>query len=144
MSIESPNLDLNFIEHRFADRELKLPKGIRKYIRRLKQEGKLEEAFRVKKESTERKRSARDKLNDKLNENLRDVVLSDNPEQRALGEFTTTWMLSKTGEIPTLEERRADLEQVYRSYPEQSDTLETKAPSIIAEVSKMVKEADNS
>lgn len=143
MTAEIHNLDLYSVERKFEEREFKLPNGIRKYIRRLKQEGKLSEALRVKSESTEKKRTARQRLQDKLDENSITAIVSDDPQKQALSEFTATWLLSLTGEIST-EERQVDLGKVYDTHPDQEDNLSAVASSIVIQVSKLAKEAGNS
>lgn len=133
-------IDPNGLEKKFSEREMRLPSGVRRHIRRLKEEGKLEEALRIRTESTERKRSARERLEEKLNDNLRDALISDDPKAQALGAFTSTWILNKTGDIPD-DERQADLATVYRNWPEQDNALIERASSIVVEISKLAKAA---
>ena|SRR5258708_38428439 len=140
MSAEKPNLSPKKIEQKVEDRLGKLPNGIRKHIRRLKEEGKLEEALKVRKEAVER-RSAQQKLEDKLNDSLRQAILG-NEEEQAIGEFTATWIIAKKDNL-TPEERIADLQSVYDNHPKEDKLLEESASKIRDEVSKLHQEANS-
>ncbi len=135
-------IDSLVIDKKFAEREQRLPHGIRKYIRRLKEEGQLQEAMIVRERAVEVKRNAREKLMDKLNKDVRNAILSDTAEERAFGEFEATWILAQTNEIDE-NQRRSDLGQVYENYPDLDKVLESKAAGIVTEVGKLVKEASN-
>lgn len=139
MSAESLSVSLE-IEQKLSDREPRLPKGVRKYIRRLKEDGLFQEAMKVRQSEIGKKKSAGERLAERLNADVRTAIVSDNEKDRALGEFDATWILSQTGEIDP-HTRMADLDQVYRSYPQQEDILETKGPVIVTEVAKLVREA---
>jgi hypothetical protein len=137
MTIE--NLNSFDIERRISEIDFRLPNGVRKHIRRLKEEGKLDEAIRFREESLKSKKSAREKLDNEKKACLRGI-LSNDPQSQAFAAFELTWIINKIGEI-TDEERYADLAQVYINWPDQSDALEGRASSIVAQLSKLVKEA---
>ncbi len=134
-------IETNDIEKKLSERELRLPKGIRKYIRTLKEQGKLKEAMKVRREELEKKKSAREKLQDVLNLEIAESILSDNDKIQALSKFRATWILSQTGEIDP-RERIADIENIYREHPEQDLELQEKGQKIIAEVAELVKKAN--
>ncbi len=127
------------IEQKFKARELRLPNGVRKYIRRLKEEGLFQEAMKVRQSEIGKGKSVGERLTERLNLDVRTVIVSDSEKERALGEFDATWILSQTGEIdPSM--RMADLNQIYRTYPQQEELLEARGPVIVTEVAKLVKE----
>ncbi|HSX48839.1 MAG TPA: hypothetical protein VLE44_01105 [Candidatus Saccharimonadales bacterium] len=134
MSIERLNAEI-----RLASLEPRLPQGIRKHIRKLKENGRLEEAIRFKEEAR-KKRTPKQKLEDEKNKNLKQLIISNDPEQQATAAYKLTHILGMTGET-TKSEREADLYAIHRTWPEQGDVLsQIEIPTII-EVSKLVEEA---
>lgn len=131
------------IENLVASKEPRLSKGIRRHIRKLKEEGKLSEALQVRKEAVISKRDAKQRLQDELNINLQKAIISNDPKEQVIGEFSATFIISHTEGL-SQEERAADLETVYRNHPNEEAFLEGKASSLVAEISKLIKEADNS
>ncbi len=59
-------LHLASLEHKIGERELRLPKGTRKHIRRLKEEGNLKEATLVRNAAIEHENNVQQKRDAKL------------------------------------------------------------------------------
>jgi hypothetical protein len=135
--------DLPIIERKLLAQELKLPAGIRKHIRNLKEEGRFEEAVRFRRESITRKIVPKKLLENMTNSTLRELIISNSPEIQALSALKLTWLLNVSGLISD-SEREADLYQIHQSWPEQSELLKQKDIPIVFEVSKLATKADNS
>ena len=137
MSIERLNAEI-----RLASLEPRLPQGIRKHIRKLKEEGKLEEAIRFKEEAR-KKKTPKQKLEDEKYKNLKQLIISGNPEEQASAAFRLTHILGMTGET-TMSERHADLFSIHQTWPEQGSHLNDIEISTIVEISELVEAASRS
>ncbi len=137
MSIERINAEV-----RLASLEPRLPQGIRKHIRRLKEEGRLEEALRFKEESR-KKKTPKQKLEDETFKNLKQLLISNDPEQQSTAAFRLTHILGMTGET-TMSERHADLYGIHQTWPEQGRHLNDIEVSTIVEISELVEAASRS
>ncbi len=134
--------DLPIIERKLQARELHLPNGVRKHIRRLKENGQFEEAVRFRQESVIKKMRPRKQLENTINSNLRDLIVSESPQIQAVSALKLTWILNAIGEIDD-SEREADLYTIHRNWPEQSELLKNDTP-IVFEVANLVNRVNNS
>jgi hypothetical protein len=102
------------LEGLVAHKEVKLPSGIRKYIRRLKAEGRLEEAMSVGRQTRQNKSQRReDKARAQLHQSIFDLLTTDDPETDGVTTIKAIWLLYATGEIDPderLEELQASLD----------------------------------
>lgn len=94
-------------------KEVRLPSGVRRHIRRLKEEGRWEEAMSLRRQEAGKKtdRTREGKLQDLLNQNIKDLMLAKNPNQEAALTIEAIWLLEKKGEIEP-EERFSNLMEV--------------------------------
>ncbi len=135
--------DLPIIERKLQARELRLPNGVRKHIRRLKESGQFEEAVRFRQESVIKKMRPQKQLENTINSNLRDLIVSESPQIQAVSALKLTWIFSAKGEI-TDSEREDDLYTIHKNWPEQSDLLIANDTSIVFEATMLVYKAANS
>jgi predicted transcriptional regulator len=73
---------------------------------------------------------------------VRDALLSSDPKEQVVGEFTATLILALQEGLP-LEQRAVELETVYRNHPEVSDYLEGRAVGLVHEISVLLKGAES-
>jgi hypothetical protein len=137
------NVDLLLIESRLSSIDPRLPKGVRKHIRRLKQEGKLTDAiiFKTNEEKKKRARSAREILEDYKKEDLRNLLFSNDQRIQANAAHRLTLVLNKTGETDN-SERESDLFEVHKYWPEQSEDIQASEIPLINQLSQLAAEAD--
>lgn len=95
-----------------SDRFSRLPAGIRKHIRRMKESGDREGAFRVRKTLMQEQASKR--LNGSL-EKLGDI---DDPVEIAAQSIKVAWLMHAAGQID-FEERFEQTEQIYEPLTEE-------------------------
>jgi len=95
-------------ESNLDSKEPKLPAGIRKYIRRLKEDGNWDEAMEVRKREIGKRITRGQVINNQLNVSIRTLVDSDDPVQQYVHQIRATWLL-ESGDVITAEERKAQL-----------------------------------
>lgn len=101
----------------------RLPSGIRKYIRRLKEEGELDKAMALAKELREKKREGLIKTRTRPQEELNIAVLdileseSEDPRDCASKAARVVWYRFATGDIDNTEEREEQLGEIFESVP---------------------------
>lgn len=120
------------------EKEKRFPKGIRTQIRRLKEEGKLEEVALVRK-TAEQKRTRRDIAFDEFGKTLAEVICADDPLEQAVAEIRVTWLMHAVGLIETqLERNRQILEIVESKPPELQPKVEAEMPQIARELQHFI------
>lgn len=118
-------------EELLTAKELRLPVGVRRRIRRLKEQGMQEKAIGYRRGEVEkaiRKRKGKTKMQkaeEILDETIKQIVESDDPEKQGESLATATWLADFVGES-TAEERAEDLSKILQEHPE----LEGKLSSI--------------
>lgn len=103
-------------------RERRLPKSIRTYIRRLKADGQFEKAMAVAQEVRERKLQARQQNAEReLYRSVRELLETEDPQVQAVEEIRAIWLLYASGVIDS-DEKTAEL----------LVTLDSKSPDLKA------------
>lgn len=98
----------------------RLSSGIRKYIRRLKEEGGLDKAMALARELKEqkRKRLIRTKAHEELKIAVLDILESNgDPVDFAKKEARIVWLRYAAGDIDNTQERQEELGEIFESVP---------------------------
>lgn len=133
------------LEKLWEEKDMRLPKSIRKYIRRLKNEGRLDEAELTRKKTLEAKRGKygdplvlkQVKARRALDRSIYNLLTTEDPEIEAELEIRTIWLLELTGEIDSSERTQELLEAIDSKAPLLREYLEERMPEIRDEVSKL-------
>ncbi|OGM21467.1 hypothetical protein A2714_03340 [Candidatus Woesebacteria bacterium RIFCSPHIGHO2_01_FULL_38_9] len=119
------------IEELLASKEGRLPKGIRKYIRRLKEEGLLDRALRVSREQRE-KRKPYIKREERLQVAVGKILDMKDPKVVVVEAAVATWLLqdgeAEEGTTYDSVARIADLDEIYELNPDLETHLEVAMP----------------
>lgn len=98
------------LESLVARKEVKLSVGTRRYISRLKAEGRWKEAMQIAQQKREQKAQRREeKARVELNRSLLELLTTPDPEIEAEKEIEVIWLLDATGQINP-KERVTELE----------------------------------
>lgn len=125
MTVES--LTLN-VDERFLSKEPRLPQGIRKHIRKLKEDGRLEEALRFARSQRDKKTRSLNAVG-RLKEDVAIILESDDLKQEAVAVIEATWALSRLGDLKP-GERSADIMATLDNYSDIADALELELPKL--------------
>lgn len=118
--IDSKKSVLEVLEVSLSQKNERLPKSVRKYIRRLKEAGKWEEAMgfaqeaRVKKNDRRNPRSVR--VYEVLNHTVRDILVTEDPQKQAEEEIRAVWIMFQ-GRLLDQNERSNELKAILDSKP---------------------------
>jgi len=109
------------LEHSFEEKEERLPKSISTYIRRLKEAGRFEDAMLVREEAIEKRRKMTrpQRAAEKLNDTVKLLLETDNPQLQSVCEVSAIWLLNVAGVI----DDRQRMEEL-------RSTLDSKAPEL--------------
>lgn len=111
-------------------KEDRLPKSIRSYIRRLKEEGKWEEAIKYRESINRQRRTRQEAAVEELHQTIKDVICEDDPLKEATGEVKIVWLLSATGVIGK-EGRKEEILNILDAQPKKlQPMLEQALPQI--------------
>lgn len=133
------------LEQLWEEKERRLPKSVRKYIQRLKNEDRLVEAKLVRAKTLEAKGAKyghppvlnQTKARRALDRSIYELLTSEDPHAEAELEVKIVWLLEITGEINS-EERISELSQAIDSKaPFVQEYLEHRAPQIRDEMAKL-------
>jgi hypothetical protein len=117
-------------EAKLQAKEERLPKSIRTYIRRLKEDGKWEEAVRFRETITKQRRTRQEFAAEELHKTIAEVICEDDPLKEATGEVKIVWLLNAVGILGT-ESRKEEILGILDSQPEQlQPLLEQQLPGI--------------
>lgn len=116
------------LDERLLSKEPRLPQGIRKHIRRLKEDGKLEEALRFARSQRDKKVRSLNAVG-RLKEDVAIILESDDPKQEAVAAIEATWALSRLGDLEP-SQRSADIMATLDNYPEIAGSLELELPKL--------------
>lgn len=117
-----PGITLEELGSLADQKELRLPKSIRAYIRRLKADGQFERAMAVAREVRERKLKERQQNAEKeLYRSIRELLETKDPQVQAVEEIRAIWLLYASGVIDS-DEKTAEL----------LVTLDSKSPDLKA------------
>ncbi len=122
MSIEQADKP-NF-EVLLEKKEPRLPKSVRTYIRRLKQDGNLQQALTVRETAIKTKRTRDQKAQDELDKTVSEMLITQNPNLEASRTVKTIWLLYATGDL-TQKQRNDEINDFLNS-------LNNKAPEIVS------------
>ncbi len=110
-------IDRSDLEKLIDQKEPRLPKGIRRYIRGLKAEGKLVEAMKVTEHERKKKGLTREqKAKAELKQTIGKMIQTEDLKIEATEEVRAIWLLHATGEI-TAEEKTTELLETIDSKP---------------------------
>ncbi len=123
-------------------KEERLPKSIRTYIRRLKEEGRWEEAVRFREFVIKQKKTRQEIAVDELHKTIKEVICEQDPVKEASGEIKIIWLLNATGEIDQ-QGRREEIINIFDSQPQSLQAvLEKVLPKIRDEMQAFLPLAD--
>lgn len=126
------------IELKLQAKEPHLPKSIRAYIRRLKQEGKWDKAIELRNEIIRQRRTRVEIATSELNKTLVEIIREDDPLEEASDQVKAVWLLHTVGVLGTDTRIEETLSIVSSLPPELQQGLEEKLPSIRDEVKKFM------
>jgi len=106
------------LDKKLRAKEERLSNGIRKYIRRLKESGRWDEAIKLGQIKREEKRNRRDFAAEELEKTLTEVICQDDPLEEASGQIKVMWLLSAVG-IMTVDERKKEMISFLNSVPQE-------------------------
>jgi hypothetical protein len=125
------------LDRKLQAKEARLPKGIRKYIRRLKQEGLWDE--KVKYRIHQQRNNKHEIATDAIHETLVEVICTEDPVEEAAGQIKIIWLMNAVGIIETTEERKKQILEILDSQPiEIQPQVEALMPSIMREVQPLL------
>lgn len=140
-SEEKPALpqDLEELERLFGQKEQSLPKSVSAYIRRLKAEGRLEEAKLVAQQVRERKEQTREKkATEELDRTISKLLKTDKPQEEGKLEIRAIWLLEAAGVILPAERGQELVEILDSKAPELQAVLENQLAKIRDEVKRLM------
>lgn len=137
-SVEGINLSIDQIQAKLKKRERKFSDGFKAHLSNLAANGHLDEVLRKRNEANIHNRiRALDEL-EGLKESCTQVgALSDNPDERALAEFTVIHILIAQEKL-TREAGVASLQAIYNNNPKSADYLEEHARSTIDNIGRLI------
>lgn len=131
--MEKENLKVVYtsqLEKKLQTKEVRLAPSIRKYIRRLKQSGKWDEAIKLGQIKREQKRTTFEYATEELDKSITEIICTDDPVEEAAKQIKTVWLLNATGEL-SQKEREDEMERIFSGIPAEVQTsLEERMPAI--------------
>lgn len=128
-------------DKRLRAKEPRLAKNTRKFIQRLKQADKREEADIVREEALREKREKREKRDrralaaEELDKTITAMVYEDDPVKEATAQVKIAWLLKAVGVIETPEERTQEILEILNNQPVHlQPAIEALLPTIRDEV----------
>lgn len=122
-------------DKRLQAKEPRLAKNTRKFIQRLKQAGKLEDAAIVREKALRQKVDRRALAAEELNKTITDMICEDDPVKEAVGQVKIAWLLSAVGVIETPEQRKEEILEILDNQPPHlQPVIEKLLPTIRDEV----------
>lgn len=122
---------LKDLEGRLSVKEIKLPKGVRAHIRRLKESGEWEKAMGVRKQEVEKKlKSKQERAWDELNKTVRSIIVVDDDEVQAQLELKALWLFNVLGEMSSQDRIKSIIELLDSKSPALKEAMEEKMVSI--------------
>lgn len=119
------------------DKEPRLAKGIRAYIRALKRSGNFEQAIRDE-AVREKITTKRDKAVHELNQTIRGIIETEDPLVQAESEVRAIWLMSSVNILNSDERIQNILEVLDSKETELKEQLESNLPTIRKEVESIL------
>ena len=140
-----PDRDLGTINpsELLKKKELVIPPNILIFIKSMSEENLLKIVTYIKPKVDVKTLPAKKKLEVVTNINLKDLIVSSEPEVEALSALRLAWIFSLTGEGGyNRKKREVDLYRIHRNWPEQISSLNSIDTFEIDEISHLVREAN--
>ncbi|MBI1864091.1 hypothetical protein HYS03_02690 [Candidatus Woesebacteria bacterium] len=127
------------IEALLQEKDPRLPKSVRRYIRDLKQAGKFEEAMRKRNDEVQKKKDKRERIIDELNGSVYGLAITKEPKEEIDNMAKALWLMD-AARIIAPEERQAELGEIYDiAGSELEGYLQERMPQIRNEVASRIK-----
>lgn len=126
------------LEKKLRDKEPRLPRRVAARIRKLKQEGKFEEAMSLRRRIIGQKIARNEKraaATEELNKTIHEMICTDDLVKEAAANIKITWLFNALEEIQTPEERNMEILEILGSVPSEfQPKVEALMPGIRDEV----------
>lgn len=118
------------LDKKLRAKKERLSPGIRKYIRRLKESGRWDEAIKLGQIRRDEKRNRIEVAAEELEKTITEVICEEDLLKEASGQIKVIWLLNAVGVLST-DERREEMISFLNSVPQEIQTpLEEKLPAI--------------